>query len=212
MSPSRFTKNIPHLAFATLALGALFFSGCATTPMKLPADYSKGDHEVQVAIKRIPDKGVFRESGKGGMISAIAGLVRQSGLRDKMEGAQGKTVKELLIQALNRNLEEHFFVVETSKELVVEVEVTQWGWFLPTAMFGIKTGSYQFEVMGYVRVFDHKATDGKKPVAALMLISQEPIGDKPDPDRLQEIMLKVADKFAKQTCDVLLDRKPAPAK
>ena len=163
---------------------------------------------MSIEITEIPERGVFRDTGNGGLIGLMVNSGRASTLREKMEGITGNTVESILEQELERNLEEYFYIEDETEELELKVNVMTWGWFLPTAAFGIKAGDYQFEIVGVVDVWDQRIPGKPKDqrVGFFTLRAMEPLGNDPDEKKLRDAMVRCADSFAKQTVDFLLNR------
>ena len=135
--------------------------GCATAPKPLKDTYFKEAHEMTVEVVGISEKPTLMDSGGGGIIGLLVSAGRSSTMREKMAGLSGDAVSELLRQTITEKLEDHFEVVEEEGDLATEITITNWGWFVPTTMFGIKTGSYQFRIMGSVNIWD-KSKKGQK--------------------------------------------------
>ncbi len=112
-----------------------------------------------------------------------------------MEGIIGDTVKELVRQKFEAAIEEYFDVYEEG-QLRAEIDIEQWGWFVPTTVAGIKTGSYQFTLAGMVTVTDKEVKKKKGQIATCKIAVNESIGDKPTAAVSQEALLKCTDKFA----------------
>lgn len=202
------SKQLPLRLFLIPTLGILLIlAGCATPPTPIPAAYLDTDKEMSVDIVDIADKPQMRDSGQGGLIGAMVTAGRGKKLREKMEGVEGSAVKELVRQELTRNLEENFYIEEESEQLVVEVDIITWGWFLPTGILGIKGGDYQTEIVGEVRVIDLELPEDDQQIAYAQAIRAfEPLGSDPDDAKLEESLLRCADSFGKQVVDFLLQR------
>ncbi len=180
----------------------LIFQSCASGPQPIPSAYFEKPHEISVRITNIDDKPSFRDSGNGGLVGLLVNAGRSSDMKTMFEGISGDTVKELLRQSIENQLEGTFTVDDDSKDLGVEVEISHWGWFLPTTAFGIKTGSYQLEIMGTVSVYE--VTPDKKRVAGLVIVSQKPLGNKPTAEICQEALKQAIVDFAAQAKNTLL--------
>jgi hypothetical protein len=189
------------LAFMATAV----IQGCASIPTSIPSSYLGKQRQMAVQIAEIAEKPNFRDSGEGGLIGWVASIGRSSNMKEMFEGIKGETVKELLRQEIERKLEGAFDVDEESRDLSLEVQVTQWGWFLPTAMLGIKTGSYQMEIIGIVKVCE-KGADNKE-IARLLVASQKPLGNEPTAEICQQALKQAVDDFAQQAANNLLKQK-----
>ncbi len=184
---------------------AIFFQGCASGPQPIPAAYFDAPHQISVQVTRIEEKPSFRDSGNGGLVGVLVGLGRSSDMKKMFDGIKGETVKELIRQELESKLDTTFVVDEESKDLGLEVEISHWGWFLPTTAFGIKTGSYQLEIMGTVAVYE--VSPEKKRVANLLIASRKPLGNKPTAEICQQALEQAITDFAQQARDTLLKEK-----
>ena len=150
-----------------------------------------------------PREAADADSGQGGLIGAlITATSRASNLKDKMAGIQGETVKELILQELNRRLEKSFVLGEAAKDLKMDVYIDTWGWFVPTTVLGIKTGTYQCEVIGRTTITDLRQKNKK--VAFVPVIVQKPLGNKPEEVAAKEAIIEAAQEFANRTVDFLV--------
>lgn len=201
-----------YYSFGAIALIAILsLGGCATPPQPLPQAYLTSESEIAIDVTKINEEGVFRSSGGGGLIGALVDIGREGDLREKMKGIKGAMVEKLVSQELTRNLEEHFYVEEESEELRMDVEVLTWGWFLPTAMFGIKAGDYATEIVANVFVYDLKKPEKEQRIGYVQLRATAPLGADPDEKQLQESLLQCADNFGKEVVDFLLSREKEAA-
>jgi hypothetical protein len=183
----------------------LFCSGCASS-RPVPRSYFQQPCQLSVEVVRIPPKPAMRDSGQGGLIGAlVTSTSRASNMREKMAGIQGETVKELLRQEMVGQMQDSFQIVESSKDLKLEVNVNSYGFFVPTTVAGIKTGGYQMEILGGVEVRDIKS---KKKVAFTPVTAQAPLGSKPTADAVPEAVGQTIKTFATSTRNVLLKQKP----
>lgn len=192
-------KNALRL-FCILSAASIFiFSGCATVPIKMPSNYLSEEHDISVEVVHIKDKASLRDSGSGGLIGLVAKAVRSGGMEEIFGGIQGETVKELLRQQIENNLDEVFYIEEESEDLVLELNITQWGWFIPTTVLGIKTGGYQLEIIGQIAVYD--LTMEKKLLMKTFVSSQQPLGKEPTSEETNKaLMLAIAD-FSKKAAN-----------
>jgi len=179
--------------------------GCASAPPNLPSTYFENQREMSINVVKINDKANFRDSGQGGIIGAVMSISRSSNMQEMFEGIKGETVKELLRQEIEKKLESTFAIDEESKDLGLEIEVSQWGWFLPTTAFGIKTGSYQLDLVGSVSVYDLRSE--KKKVAQVKITSQKPLGNDPTALACQQALKQAIEDFAEQARISLLKEK-----
>ena len=137
----------------------------------------------------------------------VTAAVRGSNMKERMQGIKGDAVTELVRQKMTEKLEQCFEVSETSKDLMTEVQITQWGWFVPTTALGIKTGSYQFMLNGTINVYD--VAKNREQVGYVVAASQQPLGNDPTPQQSQEALLKAAEDFSNKAMAVILQNKPA---
>ncbi len=180
--------------------------GCgAKGPSPIPNVYYETEPELSVEIVKIEPKPTMRDSGNGGLIGLLVKSGRASNMKEQLEGIKGETVKELLRQQISAKMEESFEIsdVEDNPQLALEVNITTWGWFLPTAALGIKAGSYQFEIIGSASVYDQNLPK-KKEIAYITAFSQKPLGNDPDKNETQQALLQAIDDFSNQVVKVLL--------
>lgn len=197
-------KKILILSFL-LALMSVLISGCATGPVQLPAKYFEKQHEISISVVKIDDKPRMRDSGQGGLIGAIVNAGRSSSMQEIFDGIKGETVKELLRQQIANKLEGPFVIEEESKDLSLEITVNTWGWFLPTTLFGIKTGSYQLEIFGEVSIYELKRE--KEQIAFVRAYAQKPLGNDPSSTECQQALKLAIDEFAQQVAEFVLKEK-----
>ena len=157
---------------------------------------------MSVAIVKITDRPALRDSGGGGLIGLAVSAGRASDMRTIFEGIEGETVKELLRQQISDKIESAFIIEEESEDLALEVTVTNWGWFVPTAAFGIKTGSYQLEIFGLVSVYT--LAPEKKQLTSFHAMAQKPLGNEPTTEDTQKALMEAIDEFSTQVATFLL--------
>lgn len=199
--------NSSKFFFSIIILLISIISGCVTAPKNIPSSYFEKQHDIAVNVVRINEKPIFRDSGQGGLIGAVVAMGRSGTMKEMFEGIKGETVKELLRQEIENKLESTFVIDEESKDLSLEVNVVQWGWFLPTTALGIKTGSYQLEINGSARVFE--LTPIKKEIAVVNVLSQKPLGNDPTSEICQQALKEAIEDFARQVAASLLKEKRA---
>jgi len=174
-------------------------------PSPIPPTYYETEPELCVDIVRIAPKPFMRDSGQGGIIGLVVNSSRSNNMQEQLEGIKGETVQELLRQKISDKMEAVFDIadVEDKPGLALEVTVTTWGWFVPTTAFGIKTGAYQFEIIGAATVFDQTQPE-RKEIAWISAFSQKPLGNDPDKDETQQALLLAIDDFSTQVANMLL--------
>ncbi len=174
-------------------------------PSPIPSTYYETEPELSVDIVKIAPKPVMRDSGQGGLIGLLVNSGRSSNMKEQLEGIKGETVKELLRQNISDKMEEVFDIadVEDNPGLALDVNITTWGWFVPSTAFGIKTGSYQFEIIGFASVFDQMQPE-RKEIAYITAFSQKPLGNDPDKEETQQALLQAIDDFSTQVANMLL--------
>jgi len=181
--------------------------GCATPPTAIPATYYGRQTPMSVKVTHCSTDPKMVDSGQGGLFgAAFTAMVRGSSMRKAMEGIKGDTLSELLRQKLTEKMECCFDINENSDQLATEIYVTQWGWFVPSTVAGIKTGSYQLTINGTVTVFD--LVQKRKTVGYVVGISQQPLGNDPTPADTQEALLKAVDDFTAKAAAVILAKTP----
>jgi hypothetical protein len=196
-------KNILTLLCMLSVFSIFFISSCATTPPPIiPKDFFTEDHEISVEITQIKDDATMRDSGGGGIIGVIAKSVRAGNMEEIFAGIKGETVKELLRQQIENNLGEVFYIEDESEDLVLEVIITQWGWFLPTTAFGIKTGGYQLEISGQMAVYELNPT--RKLLTKANISSQQPLGKEPTSEETNKALILAITDFSKKVSDFVL--------
>ena len=181
-----------------LCVGICFLGSGCYSAKPIPKAYFDQEPEMAVTVSRCPETATMRDSGQGGLIGAMVTAGRASKMRDAMEGIIGDTVKELVRQKVEAAIEDSFDVYEEG-QLQTMIHIEQWGWYLPTTIAGIKTGSYQFSLSGMVIVTDKEVKKKKGQIATCRIAVSESIGDKPTAAASQEALLKCADKFAAET-------------
>ena len=151
----------------------------------------------------------MRDSGQGGILGAlITGIGRASDMRKAMEGIKGDAVRELVRQRFESAIENYFDVYEEG-QLKTMVDIEQWGWYVPTTVAGIRTGSYQFSLVGMVSITDPEVKKKKGMIATCRIATSEAIGNKPTATASQEALLKCVDKFATEAVAFLAKEKTA---
>ena len=182
-------------------------SGCYS-PKPIAKSYFESKTPMSVTVGKCPAQAEMRDSGQGGLIGAmVTATGRATKMREAMSGIAGDTVKELIRQRFSEQMEK-YLDVQDDGQLKTVIDITQWGWYLPTTIAGIKTGAYQFVISGTVTVTDSQQKKRPK-VAYLTVQANETIGNKPTAEISQEALLKCADKFAVQTVTFLVKERPA---
>ena len=171
----------------------LLGSGCYHQE-PIPKAYFNQNVEMAVTVNKCPATAQMRDSGQGGLIGAMVTAGRASAMKEAMEGIVGDTVKELTRQKFEAAMEDYFDIYEDG-QLQTVIDITQWGWYVPTTIAGIKTGAYQFILAGTVTVTDTQKKKKNK-IGTCQITATESIGDKPTAAVSQEALLKCADKFA----------------
>lgn len=184
-------------------------SGCYS-PKPIPQAYLAQELEMDVTVGRCPETAQMRDSGQGGLIGAIVTAGRADKMKEVMEGIIGDTVKELVRQKFEAAIEDHFDVYEDG-QLQTVIDIEQWGWFVPTTIAGIKTGSYQFKLSGMVTVTDKQVKKDRGKIATCRIVALESIGDKPTAAASQEALLTCADKFAADAVAFLTKEQTTPS-
>ena len=195
---------------AVLLLSCTFISmfgiGCYK-PTPIPMSYFDQGHEMSVAIGECPQEAQMRDSGQGGLVGAlVTGISRAGEMRKAMEGISGDAVRELVRQRFESAMEDHFDVYEEGK-LKTVIDIEQWGWYAPTTIAGIRTGSYQFSLMGMVNITDPEVKKKKGVIATCKIATSEVMGNEPTAASSQEALLKCADKFAAEAVAFLTKEK-----
>lgn len=139
------------------------------------------------------------------LVGAAVNAARQAEMNKQMQGIGGDTVKALLKQQLSSKLEDTFELTDETDQLESQIFVSQWGWFVPTTMLAIKTGSYQFQLTGGVSVFELKPK--RKGMATYRVSVSEPLGNTPTPQLCQEALLRLSEKFANGVTAIMLSEK-----
>jgi hypothetical protein len=200
-------KNRMPLLYLLVSAVALLV-GCATPPTAIPVAYYGRQTPMSVKVTHCSPEPQMADSGQGGLLgAAFTAMVRGSSMRKAMEGVKGDAVSELLRQKLTEKMECCFDINETSTQLATEINVSQWGWFVPSTVAGMKTGSYQLQINGTVTVFD--LLQQRKTVGYVTGLSQQPLGNDPTPADTQEALLKAVDDFTTKAADIILAQKPA---
>jgi len=203
---ARLVASSPLTALVVLAALA---SGCQTN-RPLPATYLGGDQTVAVAMVGTIPGATMRDSGQGGLIGAMVTAGRQSDFRKRLDGVEASAVASLVRQQVQRRLEEKFYIEETSDQLMFNITLNKWGWFVPTTALGIKAGSYRFEIIADIEVVDKRLTGDKQVVGKVTLVASEPLPNEPGAAEIQAALEATAEKLAKEAVDFLLGTGPAP--
>ncbi|OHB64587.1 MAG: hypothetical protein A2Y76_13800 [Planctomycetes bacterium RBG_13_60_9] len=201
-------RRVTILLLSCAIIGSLA-SGCYS-PKPIPKAYFESKSQMSVAVGKCPEKAQMSDSGGGGLIGAMVTAGRAGAMNEAMSGITGDTVKELVRQRFSEKMEEYFDVYDEGP-LKTVIDIQQWGWYVPTTVVGIKTGSYQFILSGTVTMTD-TAQKRKPRIANLLTQVSETIGNKPTAAVSQEALLKCADKFAAQTVTFLVKEQTAEPK
>jgi len=181
-------------------------TGCYS-PKPIPKAYFDQNIEMNVTIGKCSQEAKMRDSGQGGLVGAlVTGVKRAGDMRNAMEGINGDTVRELVRQRFESAIEEYFTIFEEGK-LKTVIDIDQWGWYAPTTVAGIRTGSYQFTLSGTISITDPEVTKKKGLIATCKIATSEAIGNKPTAAVSQEAFLKCADKFATEAVKFLIKEK-----
>jgi hypothetical protein len=178
-------------------------SGCYS-PKAIDSAYFASKPSMTVTIGKCPEKAQMQDSGQGGLIGVAVNAGRAATMREAMSGIAGDTVKELVRQRFSEKMEEYFDVADNG-QLKTVIDIYQWGWFTPSTVVGLRTGSFQFLLSGAITITDNQ--QGNKKIAFLQQRTTEAIGDKPTAELSQQALLKCADKFAADTVAFLTKAK-----
>lgn len=191
-------------------IGILLLSGCATPPRPLPGTYLNTKHSISVQVKRCPDSPSLVVTEQGGLIGLAVNATRTSNMKSQMEGIRGETVKELLQQQIKSHIEKQFEVLDSSDDLELNVFIQNWGWFLPTTLAAVKTGSYEYQIAGTAEILDLRTQ--RKKVCHCVATAKAPLGDEPTAELCQTSLLTVCDEFARQVGEFILTGKTTQKK
>jgi hypothetical protein len=195
------------MSLLSLCAAFCLASGCQSSK-PIARSYFETKPPMSVAVGKCPEKAQMRDSGQGGLLGAVVNAGRAGKMKEAMSGIMGETVKELVRQRFSEQMEKHFEVREQG-QLQTVIDITQWGWYVPSTIAGIKTGAYQFVINGSVRVTD-SALKGKR-IATQTVEVSETMGNKPTVEVSQEALLKCADRFASETVAFLVKEKGVPS-
>ncbi len=183
-------------------------SGCYS-PSPIPKTYFEKKCEISVSVGKCPAKAQMADSGQGGLIGAMVTADRATKMKAAMAGIAGDTVKELIRQRFGAEMEKHLDLNEDG-QLQAVINISQWGWYAPTTVVGIRTGAYQFIIGGQVTVTD-KGAKKKTQVGTVVVSATESIGNAPTAALSQEALLKCANKFAADAVSFLVKESQPPA-
>lgn len=181
-------------------------SGCATTKY-IPSEYFNQKHAMQVSVKNIPSPTHSEDAGGGnsGLIeSAIKTTVkgsREQELREVFKHIDEEQVRKTLEDQISQKIKKFYDVNPESTDLLVAIMIKRWGWSLPTADFGIRTGSYQLDILGEVRVYDLNPT--RREIAHISLLAQEIIKDRNNVEETKRAISRASDEFADLAAEFL---------
>ena len=190
-----------------VVVAMVLLTNCAIKPKPIPTAYYQKEYEMAVRVVQCSEQPKMTDSDAGGLIGLLVRSARAGTMREKMQGIRGETVRELLRQKISEKLEEHFDVVEDREQLTTEVTVQHWGWFVPSTVLGIKTGSYQLRITGFVEVYDNTQKRRQR-VGYVTAMSEKPLGNDPSPEEAQGALLRATDDFANKAVAVILGEKP----
>ena len=193
-------KNVSLVLLVSLFVVVAFCIGCAS-PRPIPTTYLDGTHQMNVTVGKCPKKPQMVDSDRGGLIGMIVKAGRSSKMKKAMEGINSVAFTELLRQQMTEKLEGRFDVIDEEAPIATVINVRQWGWFLPTTVVGIKTGSYQFIINGDVIVTD---CETKKRIGFHRIKVSESLGNDPTPTISQQALLQCIQKFSVNTTELLL--------
>ncbi|MBW1743721.1 MAG: hypothetical protein JRJ47_09885 [Deltaproteobacteria bacterium] len=186
-----------------VVIAGLFITSCATKPTPIPTAYYHRDYEMTVTVTSCSEEPKMMDSDAGGIIGLFVRSARAGDMEEDMRGISGDTLSELLRQRISEKLEDYFEVVEDDPQLATEVSINQWGYFCPSTLMGIRTGSYQLRIMGVVEVYDTTQKKRER-VSYVTAISEKPLGDDPEEEDAQGALLLAVDDYANKVVAVIL--------
>jgi hypothetical protein len=201
--------QIRYAGFFLVAISLLLACGCGPQFKTLPPETLNDEFEMGICVKDVPEKPSLLTSGGGGLIGLMVASSRESELEEKFKGVSGSALRELIQQNIANRLEDYFEIIDPEEKprYISNVKINQWGWYLPTGMFGIKTGVYNFRIGGQVEVRDSKLKDEEEGLAYYATGALVPIGNEPTTQQIKQAMIKCADKFAEQAVSFLVNKK-----
>ena len=193
------------LLFLPYTIIVFLASGCES-PKSIPKVYFDGNDKMSVRVGECPEKPGLN-SDYGGLIGAIADAVRARAMREATSGITSDTIKEVVARRFGKKIQEYFDVSEEGP-LSAVIDIKEWGWQVRTVAVGIRTGSYQFSLVGTVTITD-SVQKGKPIIARVRMDVLETIGHEPTADICRDALVKCADRFAELTVASLV-RERAP--
>lgn len=181
------------------------FGGCATTKY-IPKEYFLKRHDMAIQVKPLPAPSHIETGGDdqgivGSLISAAAHSSRARDMEAVFSHIDAEVLRADLRSSLSEKIKEFYDVNDEKRDLKVDIQITSWGWILPTGSFGIRAGSYQIQFSGFVRVFDLK--DQGKEIAHIELNTQEQMRDQMSKEETSRKVRHAIDEFAELTAEFL---------
>jgi hypothetical protein len=189
----------------TLILSLFILNSCATTKY-IPVSYFQHRHTAQVKVRPIPapshtEQKDHDEGLVASLVSTAVKSDRAASMRATFAHIDSDKIRDDLKENISKKIKEYYDVAEKSHDLMIEVEISSWGWILPTGPFGIRLGSYQLQLTGQVRVYD--VTDHNKEIAYTTINTQEEMRDQMSPAETTRRVNRAIDEFSEMAAEFL---------
>jgi hypothetical protein len=202
-----------HYRAVLLALGlAGIFAGggCVSLPQGLPASYFSVRHDLQVMVTQCSTAPTLVSGApQGPSLAGAAFLVRETAMKNRLKQLSAGTIKEAVAKAVAAELGGVFQVTGVSSQLVLEVEITSWGWVVPVDARGVATEAYKLQLMGKVRIRDLQS--GGQTVYVGYDSAEVPIEMPVTEETCMLAFPAAVDAFAKETARFILRTRPGAA-
>lgn len=190
----RFPGTVSKKSSVFLGLGAFacLIASCVSMPKMLPAEYFNPKHTLAVRVTACAPKPELRTETQKGNIAAITDLVRQKAMEDRMMGITPERITAALTQELKNQLGDLFLITSGDAQLLLEVEVEHWGWYVPTGKYGESTDIHYLHLSGQANIFD--PAHGSESVYYTANSTDTPLGDHLTAEKCEAVFpLAVAD-------------------
>lgn len=186
-------------------LSLIFLSGCVTTKY-IPNEYFSSRHKMEVKVKPIPapthiETGNQSDSFIESVVSTAAQSSRAGDMRKMFAHIDVDAVRNDLNSSIKDKIKQFYDVEGEKRDLQTEVQITNWGWLLPTGAFGIRTGSYELQFSGTVKVFD--INDKGKKIAFTQFTTREVLNDQLSKEETSRKVRRAVDEFAELAAEFL---------
>jgi hypothetical protein len=197
-------KRTPWILPACLA--GLLSGGCVHAPVMLPVEYFTPPRSISVQVVHCSDAPVLRTDQPVGNTTGIGWMSRNETMRSRLARIAPKQIELAVEKELMIQLAPEFPIAGGGAQLVLEVSIDEWGWYVPIGRFGDASGPHHFRIRGSTTITDPARDDGV--VFYSSNCTDSPLDNHQSQEACEAALPEAAEDFAAQVVRSLLQGRP----